>query len=54
MFEIIKKILKNTFSLTFCYTFTVLTLLLIANNGSIWTDGSTSKREQERLKRQCL
>ena len=54
MFEKIKKILKNTFILTFSYTFTVLTLLLIVNNGNILTDGSTNKRERERLQRQCL
>ena len=54
MFEKIKEILKNTFISTFSYTFTVLTLLLIVNNGNILTDGSTNKREQERLQRQCL
>ena len=54
MFEKIKKILKNTFISTFSYTFTVLTILLIVNNGNILTDGSTNKRERERLQRQCL
>ena len=54
MFEKIKKMLKNTFILTFSYTFTVLTILLIINNGNILTDGSTNKIEQERLQRQCL
>ena len=29
-------------------------ILVIVNNGSILTDGSTNKREQERLQRQCL
>ena len=50
MFEKIKKRLKNTFISTFSYTFTVLTLLLIVNNGNILTDGSTNKRERERYK----
>ena len=54
MFEKIKKILKNTFISTFSYTFTVLMLLLIVNNGNMLTDGSTNERERERLQRQCL
>ena len=54
MFEKIKKILKNTFISTFSYTVTVLTLFLIVNDGNILTDGSTNKREPERLQRQCL
>ena len=55
MFEKIKKkILKNTFILTFSYTFTVLMILLIVSNGNNLTDGSTNKREQESLQRQCL
>ena len=54
MFGKIKKILKNTFISTFSYTFTVLTILLIVNNGNILTDGSTNKGKRERLQRQCL
>ena len=54
MFGKIRKILKNTFVSTFSYTFTALALLLIVNNGNILTDGSTKKRERERLERQCL
>ena len=54
MFEKIKKILKNTFISTFSNTFTVLTLLLIVNNGNIFSDDSTNKRERERLQRQYL
>ena len=48
-----KKILQNSFISAFSYTFTVLTILLIVNNGNILTDGSTNKRERERLQRQC-
>ena len=54
MFEKLKKILKNTFISTFSYTSTVSMILLIVNNGNILTDGSTNKRERERLQRQCL
>ena len=54
MFEKIKKVLQNTFISIFSFTFTVLTILLIVNNGNILTDGSTNKREQERLQRQRL
>ena len=52
MFE--KKILKNTFISIFSYTFTVLTIPLISNNGDILSDSSTNKTERERLQRQCL
>ena len=54
MFEKIEKILKNIFISTFSYTFTVLMILLIVNNGNILTDGSTNKRQRERLQGQCL
>ena len=54
MFEKIKKILQNTFISTFSYTLTVLTILLIVNNGNILTDGTTNKIERERFQRQCL
>ena len=49
MFKKIEKILQNIFISTFCYTFTVLTILLIVKNGNILTDDST--RERERIKR---
>ena len=46
MFEKIKKILQNTFISTFSYTLTVLTILLIVNNGNILIDGTTNKIEE--------
>ena len=52
MFEKFKKIVKNTFIATFNFTFTVLKILLIVNNGNILTDGSTNKRERELCQRQ--
>ena len=48
----IKNIVKNTFIATFNFTFTVLTILLIVDNGNILTDGTTRKREKELCQRQ--
>ena len=52
MFKNIKKNLKNTFIASFHLTFTVLTILLIVNNGNILTDGTTRKREEGLCQRQ--
>ena len=48
----IKNIVKNTFIASFNFTFTVLTILLIVDNGNILTDGTTHKREKGLCQRQ--
>ena len=52
MFEKIKRILKNSFVVTFCHTFvmTCFLLILIVNNGNILTGGN--KNERERVQRE--